>query len=318
MPTKCARCQTDIKSEDFVPCSECQGKFHFDCSVPEQNYKKLSAVKKKAWKCNNCSQLPQFTKATRSQSSSLNEEDEADDKPLKSEVRDIKTILGTIMNKLDNMDQIKSEIIELKKNTKFISDQYDSIRVQLTENNNIINDMDRTVKALEKSNVEKDEKIKDLSYKIVKMEQYSRQKNIEICDFPQTTNENCKEIIMNIAKELKINLQEEDIEDAHRVPSNNKNKPPPIIIHFLSKTFQEQFVARKNVIMFKGTANEKKIYINEHISPYYKQLLMMVKHAARETNYKFVWFRKDKIYARKTENSKPVIIENERDLQKLK
>lgn len=320
MPAKCARCQTDIKSEDFVICNECQGKFHFDCSISEQNYKKLSTAKKKLWKCSSCTQLllPNAKTATRANSNSAVDEEETEDKSLKSEVRDIKIILGTIMNKLDNIDQIKSDIIELKKNTKFIGEQYDSIKIQLTENNNIINDMGKTIKVLEKCNEEKDEKIKDLNYKIVKMEQYSRNKNIEVCEFPQTPNENCIDIILNIAKELKINLQRENVEDAHRVPSNKKNKPPPIIIHFQSKKFQEQFVAMKNVIMFKGTPNEKKIYINEHISPYYKQLLMMVKHAARDKNYKFVWFRKDKIYARKIENSKPVIIESERDLQKLK
>lgn len=153
------------------------------------------------------------------------------------------------------------------------------------------------------------------------MEQYSRSNNIEINEMPEIENENCPNTVINIARELKIDLDLCEIDFAHRVPTKSttsKNKPPPIIVKFLSKRKRDEFMSKKYIIMFKGSPNEKKVYINEHISPTYKHLLMITKHLAKDLSYKYVWFRKDKVLVRKTENSPIIHIESEKDLQKLK
>lgn len=318
MAQKCKRCEQIITSEEYVTCyGECKGIFHFECSVNENAYKKLSIAKKKTWRCQNCSQ--QTSRNTRGSVTQIADgELEAEESEIRSEIKDIKKMFSTIMDKLNDINSIKKEIVDLKENVKFISDQYDTIQSTLKENNLLITNMKKSINILETENSNKNKIIEDMNYKINKLEQHSRRKNVEINEMPLKPNENCSEIVIDIAKTLNMKLEISDIEFAHRIQLRNKDKIPPIIVQFISKQTRDEFLSKKNVTMFKGLSTQAKIYINEHISPAFKSLLMITKQMARETKHKYVWFRKDKILVRKREDSPVIVIECEKDLRKLK
>lgn len=67
-----------------------------------------------------------------------------------------------------------------------------------------------------------------------------------------------------------------------------------------------------------NNGNRKRIYLNENMTAYYKNLFWKVKTFARERNFKYVWYRNGKIMMRKDNDTAEVIhINGEEDLLKL-
>ncbi|RZF37580.1 hypothetical protein LSTR_LSTR016142, partial [Laodelphax striatellus] len=60
------------------------------------------------------------------------------------------------------------------------------------------------------------------------------------------------------------------------------------------------------------------VYINENLSPYYRNLLKETKSFAKENNFMFTWVRNGKIYVRKNENSRAIRIMNMCELENFK
>ena len=63
--------------------------------------------------------------------------------------------------------------------------------------------------------------------------------------------------------------------------------------------------------------NSKYLYINDQLTFNNRQLLWLAKTKAKECNWKFVWVRNGKIFARKNENSSLNIINNAADIESI-
>lgn len=165
-----------------------------------------------------------------------------------------------------------------------------------------------------------------LKDRIVALEQRERNSNIEITGFPQTSNENTRNIVEKIAFKVGLKLEVRDILACHRVPTRVPNKPPNIIAHLRDRLLRAQFVsACKNFNKTKGylSANiiheslpNTKIYVNEHLSPDMKVLRATVKQKANESGYKYVWVEEGRIKVRR-DKEKPLIIRHPADLIKI-
>ncbi|XP_046686109.1 uncharacterized protein LOC124371800, partial [Homalodisca vitripennis] len=137
------------------------------------------------------------------------------------------------------------------------------------------------------------------------MEQYSRISNIEISGVPVSQNENLESLLCDISKAINVELKEESVEAAHRVPSYNKKRAAPIVVKFKSRRDKETWIngfkATRPLTADKINPRmpKEKVFINEHLSPANKQLLSKTKEAARDRGYKFVWTKDGKIFARK-------------------
>ena len=66
-----------------------------------------------------------------------------------------------------------------------------------------------------------------------------------------------------------------------------------------------------------GLKGRERIYISESLTPHYRKLLKTVKEMAKLKEYKFVWWKNDRILVRKEERSPVIVIEKEEDLKKL-
>ena len=163
------------------------------------------------------------------------------------------------------------------------------------------------IKELKTDLKKKDDKIKAMEIKINESEQYSRNKNIEIHNVEEDDNENLEKVVINVAKELGVSLENSEIEIVHRVNSRNKKHPRPILVQMLSRKKRNEIIEKKKTKTVKAKDIGKKgsniIYVNENISPFFKSKLWEAKQKY-EGSYKYVWFSKNKILKRKTDNSK--------------
>lgn len=63
--------------------------------------------------------------------------------------------------------------------------------------------------------------------------------------------------------------------------------------------------------------NNDSIYINDGLTQFNRNLFFLTRAFARESGYKFTWFKDSKIFLKKNENTKAFIIFDELSLSKL-
>lgn len=228
-------------------------------------------------------------------------------------------------------DSIRSElkdIIEelgsMKRSVKFISKQYDDMHSLLEERSKQINQ-------LQKENNSMQPIIKELNFRLTQMEQHARSCNIEIISVPEFKSENLNVITMQLCKSVSCPLKDSDIIMATRVAKQNTDgkRPRSIIVKVISPSVRDEILAA--VIKFNkanatdklstahlGIGGDKKpVYVAEHLTVQNRALHQATRLAAKEKNYKFVWVRNGRIFAKKNETSERLLIKDKESLQKL-
>lgn len=254
-------------------------------------------------------------------STELTDEKISDDS--KVNLTEIKEMLANINSRLimieTNQKSVNNDIKEIKNSLSFMSDRYDElleiVNNQRDEIKIVSNDLNNYKTKCQEQNI----LIEDLNERLSDLEQYTRINNIEVFGVKENPEEDCKEIIEKIASELQLNISKADIENAHRLPNAKKTTPPSIVAQFKSRAKRDMLVAKRALIVtknsFQGTAVGTKLFINEHLTSQNKRLLMEAKQKAREVNYKYIWYKNGKIFARKYPDSQIIRIKNSGDVQ---
>ena len=146
---------------------------------------------------------------------------------------------------------------------------------------------------------------------------------LEIAGIPFTEGENTNAIVTEVAELLDVKITDKDISTSHRLRSRNDNRPPPIIARFISRDVRNELYSKRKLtqginldqLSVKGISE---LYINENLTPFRKRLFWKAKQDAIKANYKFFWTVNGNIFVRKTENSKPLLITTEQDLNLIK
>lgn len=192
-------------------------------------------------------------------------------------------------------------------NTKIIED----LRSELCKRDQAITDLQQQ---LHRINADFQEEVDQINH-------YSRRNNIEIHGIPELPQENIYSLLHNIGKTLDCEVQQHDIDIAHRIPSTNKSLPRPIIVKFLNRWKKNEImVAKKNKKMLTSSLGfstlDQPIFINDHLTPKTKGILRRAKEL-RNKGFKFVWSRDGKVFVRKDETSQVKTVKSIDDIVKL-
>ncbi|XP_077553134.1 uncharacterized protein LOC144167853 [Haemaphysalis longicornis] len=155
---------------------------------------------------------------------------------------------------------------------------------------------------------------------LLKSEQYTRNRNLEIKGIEQTENEDLKQLFEKIGEKLEEPITESDVDICHRVPTKNEGKSN-IIVQFQCREKRDKVLqmARKKRLTttLLGLPTDFPVYINEHLCPTMKKILGRAVARKREHGWKFVWTRDGSVFARRIETSCIVAITCENDLNKI-
>lgn len=174
----------------------------------------------------------------------------------------------------------------------------------------------------------RDAEIKTLTKKVDFLEQRSRINNVEITNFPITSNENPVELVKALAQLVGADIKDEDVQAAHRVPRFDK-KGKNIVVQFCSRWKKNSLLqaclnyrkVNNNKISAKNINNtlpDEAVYISEHLSPKFKQLFAKTRQRVKELGWKTAHTRDGAIYAKKDDQDrKKTLITDESDLLKL-
>lgn len=289
----CSKCSEELPDDGgFITCQGCLCGIHYLCSgVQKTSYSAKTKDQKQKWRCVSCKEKGRGTPPPQP-------------KPFDfTSLDDWKTaILEEIRKTLrDGLDEIKAELLgDIIKIKKTVND----IQVAVSQN----------VKAID-----------ELADRLNRLEQYGRNRNIEIENVELKEGEKVEEIVLKVAEGIKIELSSKDIEAAHRLPARKSSAAPPrIIVQFASRKKRDEFIAARSQAapitsqLLVGGKSKERIYLNENLTKYYSELLWRAKQKGKAEGYKFIWFKFGKILAKKSETSRGVIrISTFNDIEKI-
>ncbi|XP_077283179.1 uncharacterized protein LOC143909153 [Arctopsyche grandis] len=242
---KCARCNSE--GLDGVLCSGCKLKFDFPCSgITKAGYNKLGGDRQLQWKCASCK-----TGLIPTPPGSVT----ASSSPTPNSLEMAHSLINDFTQKIHKLES--------------------------------------RLDTLEKTNLETatiHNKIDHLEQKLNEKEQWSRRNNIEIKGVPLFKSENLIDTIVNLSKKINYPITPNQINFVARVPSRINNNSKPIVASFHNYHLKEEFMLaarRLKSLSSKdlGYSDDKRIFVNDHLTVSNKMLLTKVKALAKEKHF---------------------------------
>lgn len=243
---------------------------------------------------------------------------------VRSDIVELNNKVTSVTTSLNNLftehNKIKTDLTKVTESVEFISSSHDDLKLKVSTIAKDVIELKKTKSELAecKSQLMTLEKVHNLQ------QQRDRINNIELSGIPMKNNEDVTEYLMQICLKLGVVISMDDIIHIHRVPTRLPNKPKNIIAKMKSQLIKDSIISaiRKN----KGITTSdiglpgdcQRIYINEHLIPYFKKLYKQTREAATQFGYAYVWIRNGKIFVRRNDTTAPIIITDYTDLTKVK
>ena len=158
-------------------------------------------------------------------------------------------------------------------------------------------------------------------------QRYSFQYNIKIIGLPESeTHESASQtdsLCINLFKTAGIEISNQDIDIAHRIPTRIATSGPrPIVCKFTRRIMKEQVMNARNEackvsansIGLPSSCSLENVRLFDHLTPLLQQLLADSKKFQKRNGFKFCWAKNFIIYLRRTEDSRPIQIKCHNDL----
>lgn len=342
--SKCAGCIGDVEEDEAMHCMSCYDFYHYDClNIPKKTFRSFSVAHKSKWVCPTCRSKEPKTNNTNTPvrsnttittaNASVHENVTLRSKPISSInctcispdiIREI--IRDELRSALDNqLLEIKNQVSVFEQSLQFLSNEYDSMKKEFeSQKSNLI--------TLQKENDLLRSTTRDMAQRLSMMDQQSRAKNIEINCVPEHRNENILSLVQQLGKIINCPVKVEDIFYCSRVAKMNSSstRPRSVLVSFSSPRLRDTFLASSITFNKKnptdklntshlGIAAEKAlpIYVVENLTAENKSLHAAARIKAKELSYKYVWVRNGRIFMRKSDNAKFVLVKDTLTLQNL-
>lgn len=231
----------------------------------------------------------------------------------------------TVLTAIDELKkELKSEIADLKESTDFCSKSVDEFKVAISELKSIkaqLGQLNTANQQLLGENKELRNNLEESMNRIAELEQYSRLKNLEIKGIPFSPNEHVRDVVKRVSEALSVPLELPDVDTCHRVPTKKPGQQH-IVVQFTTRQKRDAvfYAAKKKRLtstMIDIPGQPSPIFVNEHLTMLNKMLLSEAIKAKKNKNWKFVWTKNGKVYARKAENSGIIDIKTISDIAKI-
>lgn len=299
MPGVCSFCNVSItRNSPGVSCERCSKSVHLKCGKLPTAIAELSSDSGVNWVCLQCRNNPM------------------EDSKLDS-------LLSTVNTIKDELSQFKNQYNEIIKSLNFYGNKIDDFGNRIDEfqkNVHSIPVLQDDVDMLKKQ-------CHDLRDSIEVINQQSRICNVEICGIPEKNNENLIDIVEKISSVIEVPFTNQNIIECHRVkkyPIDGKEKEAPknIIVRFANPDLKRKYIAaariHKRKLFENNGLGKNKIFVNEHLSPFFKSLFKNAREFKARNNFKYCWIKDCKIFLKKTDSSSVIHVYSEKVLQGLK
>jgi len=284
----------NICNDDEIKCSTCNGFHHFGCvALRETAFRKMSKSAKQNWCCIKCKNA---VNDSNSKTPIITHADIKEDQVLTSE--SFRNLIDSVNFMSDKFDTFGSQIQEL---VKSVNTMRKEDRILKEQNNNLRNDLNF------------------LQTRMNNLEQKALDNLVEIIGVPEINNENCKKTVEKIATSLKLEIE---VVNAFRVHSKLNTRPSKIVAELTMKQNKRKMIDLSRKIKLTGSNVDAEwknnaIYINDNLTQFNRNLFFKTKTFARESGYRYVWFKDTKLFIKINDNSKTFLVDSELSLTKL-
>ena len=265
--------------------------------------------------------LKKGVKATDKTLSNQKKECDKTKEDVKNQLTLLKNLKADMKPKLENINAHKNLVNHIESSQKFVSAEYDDM---VWKNADLQKEVDKIK-----------ERVTKQANKLEHTSNYTHWDNVQIdgvnvcnlVDRDGNEYENCKQMVVDICKELHYNLPITEISTAHRLKHHpNKPGPPSMVVRFKSRDIRNDVFRLKKAARDKThwrNFNIEKLYINEHLTPEKKKLMYYTKLFTKEM-YRihgkiYAWSFKGEIYVRKgVDGAEKIKINSEEDLNSLR
>ncbi|XP_044175115.1 uncharacterized protein LOC122958360 [Acropora millepora] len=248
---------------------------------------------------------------------------------LKDEITALRKSFGELQQLLQRHDEpppnngghICSLNAETSTNLEFYGKSYDDLKVAQAEADTRLQQLWSRLDALTA-------RVEEMSIALEQFQRYSYQYNIKILGLPETTTHESasetSEMCLNLFKAVGVDISIRDIDIAHRIPTRNSTPGPrPVICKFTRRVIKEQVMnKRKDACKISSTSiglaadcSLEEVRLFDHLTPRIQQLLADVKKFQMRNGYRFCWSKNFIVYLRQTEDSRPILIKSQSDLE---
>jgi hypothetical protein len=223
----------------------------------------------------------------------------------KKEIDHIKRELNSLTQKCN----------EIEKSQSFLATEYDNVKTSIQTTKKEVMETAKSLKEVEVKIKSADDRIYDQDTRMDNIEQYLRRDCIEITGIPTVSQDNPKQIAVELGEMLGIEVTEHHISIAHRLPPTRKIRNR-IIVKFVHRNMKEEFYKRRSKLIGKKSKDipsvakeygktiheSNSIFINESLTSCRKKLLGRVNEYRRSNRWKHIWTINGKILLRQSDN----------------
>lgn len=299
----CSKVTTNRSSRQKIKCNECNGEFHGDCVNLTQQDIEYYVSENEPWRCPTCQKVRRSSLRAGDKVGVSNED-------VMKFLQEMKEELKSHTDK-----QLKSLEDELGKSVENCHDKISELVETVNRQSATLKEYEKLFDSLKQENTDLQVKVKGLEQQLDEADQYSRVNCLEINGIPETNQENITEIVKTIGTTLGVEVAAEDIDACHRLGPKTDGRRRGIIVKFVRRQMKEELLRKRKVKrnlntsdigMASGPADV--VYMNESLSPARRKVLNAARLLRREQNFTFVWVKNGKIFLRKEEGSKAIMV----------
>lgn len=290
------------RNKDNIACIECKSLFHIKCvhlKSSELGHHKNNTLK---WKCESCKDTGPGT--SHASCSPLNQ---AKGGRSVITLENIATMIKEL--KCDNQD-IRSELRAINEKLNDQTDHLRALEMQLQESREEIQSLRESTAALGEEN-------KSLKTRLESAEQRFLGNTLEIQGIPDNRGENLTSVVITLGRELGIEVAPEELNKCYRHgPSRDGSRS--LAVEFVRQMKRDDFLKKGKSRNF--VYQDRRVYVNEALTPYFRRLLFLARKARAETSnkFKYVWVSKGQIFARPRDGAEPFRVFTEEDIKRIK
>ncbi|XP_013133609.1 PREDICTED: uncharacterized protein LOC106099582 [Papilio polytes] len=312
---KCRACGKYTANADCVRCSKCSNVYHRGCSTVPAGPIPAGFACQGCKPADNCS----------SESSSPGEEIRGPGKVEAECTRMLCQLIQEVKGLRTDLKEARIEIQQFKADLQSCCNRIASVEQKVLE-------VEEKVMAKSGDNEHLENTIADLKVQLNERDQELLLNDVEIAGIPEQRNENVLHLASLVAVKLGLTLEERDIVHAERRGAVRRNRvdgegapqrPRPLVVRLARRAQRDALLRSARVRRGLSTADmnltgePRKVYVNERLTQYNRQLFGKAREAASRVHWKYVWTRGGQIFTRKDDGKSVERIRNEGDINKI-
>lgn len=207
----------------------------------------------------------------------------------------------------------------------FLKAQFKDVKDGIAENGekleSIKSEFEGRFSQIEEKTEQMSNDLSTLTLKCNQLEQSIKNYSVEIVGVPENKDEDLVNVITKIGETMKVNLNENDIDNVFRVKTaNKKNFLEKIIVNFVRLLKKQEFLDKRKIkkslyARELGYSSNSQIYIAESLTKDNNYLSYLARDLVRRKLLFRTWHVGGKIYVKISENSKPKKITTASELE---